>query len=775
MSPTRNASIPTKNVRHHVCARLLWLCLALSPHGHATDRAFEGVIGRTEADSRPHWPDEPKAGKNAPNVLIWLMDDVGFGHASSFGGMIETTTMDKLAADGLRFTNFHSTPLCSPTRASLLTGRNPHNAGVGAHAGTASGYPGYNARIPKSVGGIGQILNDQGYATYAVGKWDQLPMEHASVAGPFDYWPSGQGFDHFYGFLHFDANHFDPTLWDNHSPVLQPAERAEDYHLTTDLADRAIDYINQLNAVDPHKPFLLYWSTGAVHAPHHAPQSYIDKYTGRFDRGWHWARETILHNQIAAGIVPADAELPDWPTSVPIWDDLSDDQQRMAARQMEAFAGMLDHADDQFGRILSALEAIGELENTIVLVISDNGASAEGGLAGTYNEATLGGATWAENLKFFEQWGGPNTYPHYAVGWAAAGNTPFKYYKQSAFEGGHRVPMIISWKRRIRSTGGLRPQFHHVSDIVPTVLDLAAIGPPAMINGVEQAPMDGISFRYALEDATAPTKKDAQYFELWGNRGIWADGWKANIQLRPTPWNPYARPQVDSAEWALYHVNTDFNERINLAASHQEKLEEMKALFQREAHRNQVYPLMPDSFAALAKKHREWLRSRDYRFVYGADAVRIPLSLAPPLYSASFEAVAELELTASDQSAVLFSYGGDDGGFALYLKDGVLVFMYNERGLTRHVLRAAGKLREGPIAVSLKVNRDHQRADIRLQVDGETIAEGTFDSIAPGAVHETFDVGADYGSPVSEEYLPRTPAAEGLIKRLTVNISPSAS
>ncbi len=754
---------------------LLGLSLLAVLAGEVKASEFKGVIGRTEADSKPYWPEEPTAQKDAPNVLIWLMDDVGFGHAGSFGGLIETATLDQLARDGLRFTNFHSTPLCSPTRASLLTGRNPHNAGVGAHAGTASPYPGYNARIPKSAASIARILKDQGYATYAIGKWDQLPMEHTSVAGPFDYWPSGQGFDHFYGFLHYDANHFDPTLWENHTPVVRPAKREPHYHLTTDMADKAISYINQLDAVDPNKPFLLYWSTGAVHAPHHAPQSYIDKYQGRFDEGWHATREAILSNQKASGIVPNNAQLPVWPEAVPEWTDLSADEQRLARRQMEAFAGMLDHTDEQFGRIISALEAIGKLDNTIIVVLSDNGASAEGGLAGTFNEGTLtmGQASWEDNLKFYDQWGGPKTYPHYAVGWAVAGNTPFKYYKQSAYDGGNRVPMLISWKKGIKESG-LRPQFHHVSDVVPTILDLAKIQQPEVANGVKQRPMDGISFRYAFEEEDAPTEKQVQYFELWGNRGIWADGWKANLQIR-IPWTVFERPDVDGGEWTLYHVNEDFNERINLADSHPEKLEEMKNLFHQEAQKNQVYPLLPDSHSALAEKTARQLKDRDYRFVYGPDSIRIPSILSPPLAQMSFEATANLNYQSGDKSSVLFSHGGDDGGFALYIKDGKPVFVYNMKGIQRSYLESSKELPNGASKVTLVVDRVGQRADIHIDVEDETVAQRSFDHLTWPAGHESFDVGADYGSPVSEEYAPRTPSRPGLIQRLTFVVHPAKS
>lgn len=738
--------------------------------------AFALVVGMWaasaagEAAGAPNWPQEPTAPADAPNVLIWLMDDVGFGQIGPFGGLIGTPTLDALAAQGVRFTDFHATPLCSPTRASLLSGRNPHAVAVGAHANTPAGYPGYHVRIPKSAAGVGRILRDRGYATYAVGKWDQLPAEHTSAAGPFDYWPSGQGFQHFYGFLHYDAHHFRPHLWRGHAPVADPAADNPDYHLTTDLADQAIRWIRNQRAVRPGQPFLMYWSTGAVHAPHHAPRAYIDRYRGQFDQGWHVACERILARQKRLGVVPADTELPPWPAELPRWESLARDERRMAARAMEAFAGMLEHADVQFGRIIDVLRSAGALENTIVIVLSDNGASAEGGLAGSFNELLMGQVGWQENLAHFERWGGPETYPHYPVGWAAAGNTPFRYYKQSAFEGGNRVPMIISWPRGTESAGGLRSQYHHVSDIVPTILELTGIKPPREVAGVAQRPMDGVSIAYALADAEAPGHKRIQYYELWGNHGIWADGWKANVQLRPIPWDVYSRLSVEEAPWELYHVAADINEQINLASQRPEKLAEMQRLFDVEARRNNVYPLAPDFQAEARTRLLATLGARDGVFAYRPPVTRVPMPLAPPLNQFPFRLTARIDDGGAIQDGVIMAMGGQDGGFALLVQNHRPVFGHNRQGREVRYVRGNDPLPSGPLEISVDVDWLPQApgaAVATLSVAGEAVA--TVDLVGVNAAlpgHESLGVSADEGSAVVPGSGRFRPLPQGVIQEV---------
>ncbi|MAT52591.1 MAG: arylsulfatase [Porticoccaceae bacterium] len=714
----------------------------------AGEATFDGVIAKTGAASTPSWPAPASPPKGAPNVLIWLMDDVGYGHLANFGGLVETPRLDRLADSGLRFSNFHATPLCSPTRASLLTGRNPHAVGMGSHANTPTGYPGYNARIPRSAASIGRILRDQGYATYALGKWDQLPTEHTSPEGPFDYWPSGQGFEHFYGFLTYDTHHFQPLLWRDHTPVAPPDNPG--YHLTADLADQAISWLRGQHSINPDQPFLMYWSTGAVHAPHHAPKAYIDKYRGKFDMGWNAARRKILERQKRLGLVPVDAELPPWPDNVPRWDSLTADEKRMAARAMEAFAGMLDHADEQFGRIVDALRETGQLENTLIIVVSDNGASAEGGLAGSYNELLMGQVGWQENLSFLEQWGQGQTYPHYPVGWAAAGNTPFKYYKQSAFEGGNRVPMIVSWPKGIGGTGAIRDQYHHVSDILPTVLEIIGITSPDTVAGVRQQPIDGVSFRYALSNPDAPTRKKVQYYEMWGNHGLWAEGWKANVQLREEPWNVFSKVSLADAEWELYHVEEDFNERHNLARENPDKLAAMQALFDKVAWQNNVYPLLPDFITEAYQRQMDWLHQRQGRFVLYPGTGRLPHPLAPPVNLFGFSATGALQMLDEPVDGVVFAFGGNAGGYALYLEEGVPVFAHNHVGASTRIIKADRPLPSGPVALALKLEKTGATTgELVISVNGSQVATGALANLGVRLPsHETFDIGRDWGSTV---------------------------
>ncbi|KJS07735.1 MAG: hypothetical protein VR73_08195 [Gammaproteobacteria bacterium BRH_c0] len=731
---------------------------------------FKGVIGKSATDSTPHWPQTPQPPKDAPNVLIWLMDDVGFGQVANFGGLVETPNLDSLADSGLRFSNFHATPLCSPTRASLLTGRNPHAVGMGSHANMPAGYPGYSARINKSAAGIGHLLKDQGYATYALGKWDQLPSEHISPLGPFDYWPSGQGFEHFYGFLTYDTNHFTPLMWRDHTPV--PVPDVPDYHATTDLASQAIDWVRAQRSIRPDQPFLMYWATGAVHAPHHAPADYIARYKGKFDMGWNAARELILARQKSLGLVPADAQLPPWPDNVPRWETLTPEQQRLAARAMEAFAAMLDHADDQFGRIVDTLRETGALDNTLIIVVSDNGASAEGGLQGSYNELLMGQVSWEENLNHFDNWGGPGTYPHYPAGWAAAGNTPFKYYKQSAFEGGNRVPMLVHWPHGIADRGGIRNQFHHVNDILPTVLDILGLPAPETVDGIRQQPMDGVSFTYAFDDKKAKTRKKVQYFEMWGNHGLWADGWKANVQLRPEPWNVFKQVSVDDAVWELYHVDEDFNERINLADSKPQKLAQMQQLFEQVAQQNNIYPLIPDSIKEVFAQQMKWLRERDGRFVLYPGSERIPHTLAPPINLFSFSSKAQLANGNTPTDGVIYAFGGSDGGYSLHVKDGKPVFAYNHVGRATTLLQGERALPGGKSTLTFALRKTGPTSGIgTLSVNGEVVAEGELANIGGRLPsHESFDVGIDWGSTVTPHSTANGRMERGVIQQVDIQI-----
>jgi arylsulfatase len=453
---------------------------------------FGGVIAKKYKDSKEWWPPEVRPPKGAPNVIIFLLDDVGFAHVGSFGGLIETPNIDKLAESGLRFNNFHTTALCSPSRATLMAGRNPHSIGLGSHALTAMGFPGYNAIMPESAKSVANYLQEHGYVNYALGKWDHTPLYEVSQVGPFDRWPSGEGFDHAYTFMAADVHQFVPVMWNDHTP--EPYRKS--VHLDQDLADRAIEWITGHKSIKPDLPFMMLWASGSMHSPHHAPDSHINNYKGKFDMGWDKAREMILERQKKLGIVPADTKLTERIDQIPAWDSLSAKEKSLYARQMEVFAAQMEWVDLQIGRIVEELKRIGELDNTLIFVTSDNGASGEGGLAGTFNETYVlnGLQTPLEaNFKNQEDWGRENTYPHYHAGWAMAGNTPFRYFKQSEHRGGQHDALVVHWPKGIKSTGEIRNQYHHISDIAPTIMEAAGISVPETYHGVKQQPMDGVS------------------------------------------------------------------------------------------------------------------------------------------------------------------------------------------------------------------------------------------------------------------------------------------
>ena len=493
----------------------------------------------------------PRQADTRPNVLIWMMDDVGFAQVSSYGGLVDTPNIDRVAAMGLRYTNYRTTPICSASRAAILAGRNPHSVNVGSHAAAAYPQPGYNGLIPADAGSIAANMKAAGYATYALGKWDHMPTEEMTPAGPFDRWPVGQGFERFYGFLAAETDQFEPGLVRDTSQVILPQD--PDYHLSTDMADQAIDMIGARAMTPTKRPFLMYWATGIAHGPHHAPADWIARYKGKFDDGWDKARERILKNQIARGIMPKGTKMAPRVPGMPAWNSLSADEKRLYARQMEVFAASLSHADAQFGRMLDALEKSGELDNTIVVITSDNGASAEGAHHGTYNEhlfMNARNATVEENLAFLDQWGGPKTWPHYSMGWAVAGNTPFRYYKQTTYEGGTRVPMVMAWPKGIAARGETRGQFTYVTDIAPTVMELAGVPLAETINNVKQSPMEGLSFAYTLADPKAADRKQAQYYEMFGNKGIWSGGWTAITRHRTETWDMTAN-KPHNEPWEL--------------------------------------------------------------------------------------------------------------------------------------------------------------------------------------------------------------------------------
>src|SRR5512134_1465695 len=537
---------------------------------------------------------EGKAPKGAPNVVIVLIDDIGFGHSSAFGGPISMPTLEKLANGGLKYNRFHTTALCSPTRVALLTGHNHHPNNAGAIMELATAFPGNTGVRPRSITPLAEILRQNGYSTAAFGKYHETPPWEVSVSGPYDRWPTGSGFDKFYGFIGGETNQWAPAIFDGVTRVEH--EPSADYHFTTDMTDQAIKWVSAQQALTPDKPFYMYFATGATHAPHHAPKAWIEKYKGQFSGGWDKLREETYERQKAMGVIPADAKLTPRPAEIPAWDDMSDVQKRLFERQMETFAGFAAHTDHEVGRLVAQLEAIGELDNTIFFyIVGDNGASAEGGPEGTYNEMmALNGIIGKADqmLDHIDDWGGPNTFPHFAIGWAWAGNTPFQWTKQVASHfGGTRNGMVLHWPKGIKAKGELRSQFHHVVDVAPTVLEAAKLPQPKVVNGIRQRPMDGVSMLYSADNAKAAGRRKTQYFEMFGNRGIYHEGWMASAR-HSIPWDMAAKiPPLQDDVWELYDVSRDFSQADDLAKKRPEKLKELQAVFTKEAVRNHVLPI----------------------------------------------------------------------------------------------------------------------------------------------------------------------------------------
>ncbi|MHC4724199.1 MAG: arylsulfatase, partial [Planctomycetota bacterium] len=612
-----------KKTRVLILLALVGALAVMSFGGEASGSEFGGKISRSYEESVEWWPEEVRPPKGAPNIIIFLLDDVGFAQVGSFGGLIETPNIDRLASNGLRYNNFHTTALCSPSRASLMAGRNPHSIGLGSHALTAMGFPGYNAIVPESAKSVANYLQQTGYVNYALGKWDHTPLYEVSQVGPFERWPSGEGFDHAYTFMAADVHQFIPVMWNDHTP--EPYRKT--YHLDKDLADRAINWITGHKSIKADLPFMMLWASGSMHSPHHAPPEYLKKYRGKFDMGWDKTREMILANQKKLGIIPADTKLTERIDEIKAWESLNADEKKLYARQMEAFAAQMELVDHQIGRILEHLERIGELDNTLIFVTADNGASGEGGLAGTFNETYVLNGLQTEfeaNMRHYDNWGDATTYPHYHAGWAMAGNTPFRYFKQSEHRGGQHDALVVHWPKGIKAKGEIRTQYHHIIDIAPTILEAAGVEMPETYHGVEQQPMDGVSMLYSFNDADAPNRKQRQYYEMFGNRAIWVDGWKAvTLHAKRMPWIVNVVLPFEQDEWELYHVAEDFSESTNLAEKHPDKLEELKKIFDDEAWKYNVYPLYDDMIMRLAKQQSRLFGDQKEFVYYAPGAFRI--------------------------------------------------------------------------------------------------------------------------------------------------------
>jgi arylsulfatase len=714
---------------------------------------FGGVIAKKYEDSKEWWAPEKRPKKDAPNVIIFLLDDTGFAQVGGFGGLIETPNIDRLAENGLRYNNFHTTALCSPTRATLMAGRFPHSIGLGSHALTAMGFPGYNAIMPESAKSVANYLQEDGYVNYALGKWDHTPLYEVSQVGPFDRWPSGEGFQHAYTFMAADVHQFVPVMWNDHTP--EPYRKS--VHLDQDLADRAIEWITGHKSIKSDLPFMMLWASGSMHSPHHAPDSHIDKYKGKFDMGWDKAREQILKQQKALGIVPKDTKLTERIDAIPAWDSLPDQEKSLYARQMEVFAAQLEWVDMQIGRVVAALERIGELDNTLIFVTSDNGASGEGGLAGTFNETYVlnGLQTPLEaNLRAQEDWGRENTYPHYHAGWAMAGNTPFRYWKQSEHRGGQQDPLVVHWPNGIKAKGEIRNQYHHIADIAPTIMEAAGIEVPETYHGIEQQPMDGVSMMYSFNAPNAPNRKKRQYYEMFGNRAIWVDGWKAVVlHANRMPWEVNVVLPFENDEWELYHVAEDFSESTNLAEKHPEKLQELIEIFDEEAWKYNVYPLYDDMIKRIGAQ-QDRLFGDQKEFIYFAPgAVRIAEKSSAPVKNRAHTIETRVDLKGGEEG-VIVACGGMTGGYTMFIKDNRLYYDYNFLDGVHYIMKSA-PLPKGKTDLKFSFTRTKPfGGEGELYVNGKKVDEAEMPQmhIATYSLAETFDVGRDTGTQVSDLY-----------------------
>jgi arylsulfatase A-like enzyme len=719
-----------------------------------------------------------KAPENAPNVVIVLIDDIGFGASSSFGGPINMPTLEKMAGKGLRYNRFHTTALCSPTRVALLTGRNHHVNNAGAIMEVATGFPGNTGIRPQSVTPLAQILRMNGYSTAAFGKYHETPPWEVSVSGPFDRWPTGSGFDKFYGFIGGETNQWAPAIFDGVTRVEH--EQSPDYHFTTDMTNQAIQWVSAQHALTPDKPFYVYFATGATHAPHHVPREWPAKYRGKFAGGWDKLREETFARQKEMGVIPADAKLTPRPKEIPSWDDMNADQKRLFEIQMETFAGFAEHTDHEVGRLVAQLEALGELDNTIFFyIVGDNGASAEGGPEGAYNEMmALNGivGTFDQMAGHLDDWGGPETFPHYAIGWAWATNTPFQWTKQVASHfGGTRNGMVLHWPARIKANGEIRSQFHHVIDVAPTALEAAGLPEPKMVNGVAQRPMDGVSMLYTTDDARAVDRRKTQYFEMFGNRAIYHEGWVAATR-HSVPWLMVPLPPLADDVWELYNVDADFSQADDLAAKNPEKLKELQAVFLQEAERNHVLPIddrRSERFNPAIAGRPDLLGGRKTMTVYDG-MTGIMENAFINVKGVPHTVTAEIVVPDAKTDGVIIAQAGKFGGWSLYMKNGRVVHDYNFFGLGHTKVASKTPLAPGAHTVEYQFVPDEAKPGTGgksiLKVNGQVVAEGHIPKTQPFmfSADEGVDVGSDNETMVSDDYKPGATDFKGQIVKVTV-------
>jgi arylsulfatase len=721
---------------------------------------FSGHIERTAGESVPAWREPVRAKPGSPNVLIVVLDDVGFGQIGAFGGLIDTPELDRLADSGLRYNNMHTTALCSPTRSCILTGRNHHRNHMACIIEGSTGFPGYDGRIPFSNGFLSEILAANGYATLAVGKWHLTPVEDLSMAAPRDRWPLGRGFQRFYGFMGGETHQFYPELvYDNHR-ISPPATPEEGYHLGKDITDTAIEFIQDVKAVTPDMPFFLYYAPGAMHAPHHVAQDWIAKYAGRFDMGWDRARELILERQKRMGVVPPDTALAPRNQEVRAWKNLSEQEQQLYSSMMEIFAGFMEFTDHQIGRLIRYLDDIGELDNTLIMVISDNGASAEGERNGLFSEGSFFNAV-PETVDFIwghrDQLGGPESFNHYPFGWTMAGNTPFKRWKREVHLGGIRDPFIVHWPRGFSARGEVRAQYAHCIDLMPTVLDVLGIDPPAEIHGVAQSRIDGASFAQTFDKPDAPSTRRTQYFEMFGYRAIYHDGWTA-----VSPHLPFGTEMTEEVlahtTWELYHTDVDFSQVDDLAEKYPEKVAMMNELWWAEAGRNNVLPLDGRGLERFRVPRPTLARPRTrYQYYPGAAPVRANEAL--PTINSSYRITADVVVPEGGAEGVILAHGGNLGGWTLYLEDGRLRWTYNWLGRELYDLASEIPVPEGNVSLGFtfaKTDGERGGGGVgTLSINGSVVATGTIPHTVPRTYWpsgEGLTCGYDELTPVSDVY-----------------------
>ena len=763
-------------------------------------QAFPGVIGRTFDVSKPAWPAPIRAKAGAPNVLFIVLDDTGFGHLGCYGSPIDTPNLDALAADGLRYTNMHTTALCSPSRSCMVTGRNHHSNAMAGITEISTGFPGYNGAIPFENGMLSEMLLPHGYNTYAIGKWHLTPAEQASAAGPYERWPLGRGFERYYGFLGGDTHQYYPELVRDNTQVEPGKSPEEGYHLTPDLVAQAKAMIADAKQIAPDKPFFMYFCTGAQHAPHHVPAEWADKYKGKFDDGWDAYREKVFARQKELGIVPADTRLSRHDPDVQDWGALPADERRLYARMMEVFAGFLEHTDHHIGELIAFLKEMGEYENTLIMVISDNGASAEGGPNGSVNENKFFNNVpddLQQNLAAIDDIGGPKYFNHYPWGWTHAGNTPFRRWKRETYRGGVSDPFIVAWPKGINARGEIRSQYCHAIDMVPTVLDCLGLQPPAQIRGISQSPIQGFSLRSSFDDAAAPSLHVTQYFEMFGHRSLYHDGWRAVCPWPGTSFKEagleFGAPldhdrltELDATGWELYDLRKDPAETDDLADSERARLIEMIGMWYVEAGKYDVMPIDSRGTMRFADPRPQIAPDRK-KYVYYPDTQVVPAHVAPRLLNVQHSVSVHAVVPETGAEGVLFSMGGNDGGYAFYVSgEGKLTYGYNYVADQRFKVQADSTVPPGEHVLSFEftptgkpdvANGKGVPAKITLFVDGQAVGSGDLPVTIPlqPGLGGGVSLGADTGSPVmlADEYAPPF-AFTGTVKKALVDVSGEA-